>query len=64
VLLGGKVAAAFYMHRRPLFRWLDEFGDGALVAVAPHPSGVSRWWNDPANLRRARRFWHKLARQP
>ena len=28
----------------------------ARVAVISHPSGVSRWWNDQGNARRAREF--------
>jgi uracil-DNA glycosylase len=63
VLLGRAVARAFHLHGRPMFEWLDEVGDGALVALAPHPSGISRWWNEPANARRARRFWRALARE-
>lgn len=26
------------------------------VAVVPHPSGINRWWNDPANVEAARSF--------
>ncbi len=63
VLLGGKVAAAFHLHRRPLLEWFEEVGDGALVAVAPHPSGVSSWWNEPTNVVAARRFWRAFAKE-
>lgn len=28
----------------------------AHLYVLPHPSGVNRWWNDPANLEAARAF--------
>lgn len=31
------------------------------IACLPHPSGVNLWWNDPANVRRARRFLMRLA---
>lgn len=35
------------------------------VAVVPHPSGVNRWWNEPANVEAAGRFlrelWHAVA---
>lgn len=62
VLLGWHVARAFHMDQLELFTWQDEVGDGALVAVAPHPSGISHWWNEPANVRRAQRFWRKLVR--
>jgi uracil-DNA glycosylase len=36
---------------------------GSFYAWCPHPSGVNRWWNDPANVERARAFWTELARQ-
>lgn len=34
-----------------------------LFAVSPHPSGVNHFWNEPANVARARRFWRRLARE-
>lgn len=60
VLLGQNVARAFHMDGSPRFVWHDEIGDGALVAVCPHPSGISLWWNDERNVRRARTFWRDL----
>lgn len=30
--------------------------------VVPHPSGVNRWWNDPANRRRAQRAIGRVLR--
>ncbi len=62
VLLGRNVARAFHLHDRAWFQWVDEIGDGALVAVAPHPSGISHFWNDLRSVRRACWFWHTLAR--
>lgn len=56
VLLGRGVASALGRGGQAWFEWVD----GA--AVAPHPSGISHWWNDPANIRRARRFWRALRR--
>lgn len=35
---------------------------GLYYAIAPHPSGRSRWWNDEANRNRARWFFGKVAR--
>ena len=32
------------------------------VALCPHPSGISMWWNEPANVDAAREFWRVLAR--
>lgn len=29
---------------------------GFRYAILPHPSAVNRWWNDPKNVARARRF--------
>jgi hypothetical protein len=26
---------------------------GSAALALPHPSSVNRWWNDPANVRRA-----------
>jgi uracil-DNA glycosylase len=60
VLLGRNVADAFGLAHLSMFVW-HRVG-GVEVAVAPHPSGVNHWWNDPRNVRRARRFWRKLAR--
>jgi len=62
VLLGRNVAAAFMGPTlagaiKPL-AWLN--CTGFRVACCPHPSGVCQWWNDPANVRRARRFWRSL----
>lgn len=31
------------------------------VAVVPHPSGISLWWNDPENVARARIFFAQFA---
>lgn len=61
VVLGAVNAAAFRL-TAPAFRF-QRVG-GASVAWCPHPSGVNRWWNDPANAARARRFWRRLARAP
>lgn len=53
VLLGRSVARA-YGHDAPWFEWRPV--GRKLVAAAPHPSGISHFWNDPRNTRRARRF--------
>lgn len=58
VLLGYGVAAAFGVPRRtpPLvWVWLDG-AHPRRVAIIPHPSGINRWWNAPANRRRAAAF--------
>lgn len=64
VMLGGNVARSFGFPSTGLemFRWNMIDGSPLIrLAFCPHPSGVSRWWNDPKNLRAARRFWRGLA---
>lgn len=61
VLLGRRVADAFGL--RSTYPWFHP----TLVMrprfwVAPHPSGASRWWNDPENVKRAEAFWKRIAR--
>jgi len=64
VLLGAEVARAFRLHRLPVLAWSKFHKDSlGAVAVCPHPSGRSRWWNEPANREDAVRFWGKLARE-
>jgi hypothetical protein len=60
VLLGDNVARAFEVGRiYPPGAFIPMWG-GA-VCTFPHPSGVSRWWNEPRNVREARHFWSGLA---
>lgn len=59
VLLGRGVASAFgFAPSASFFR--ESSRRGSRVFVAPHPSGISRWWNDPANVERARAFWREV----
>lgn len=64
VLLGRKVASAF-QHDGEFFAWQRWFcvegGVQRYWAVCPHPSGANRWWNDPDNVKKARRFFNRLA---
>ena len=63
VLLGGHVAGVFgFPGEIPLltFAFTPLFPDG--VALCPHPSGISLWWNEPENVDAARQFWQVLAR--
>lgn len=48
VLLGRRVAGLFGRGRAPYLSTFEEMGAG--IMVFPHPSGVNRWWNDPANV--------------
>lgn len=50
ILLGARVASALGYDGYPQFTWDEE------VALMPHPSGRNRFWNDPANVERARAF--------
>lgn len=60
VMLGGNVSRAFCVDGCTPLVW---FWTGAVhFAICPHPSGVNRWWNEPRNVRAARRFWRGLAR--
>jgi uracil-DNA glycosylase len=63
VLLGWNVARAFRFAGDVdgWFDWGRLSRDCGEVVVAPHPSGVNLWWNDPANVARARAFWRALA---
>lgn len=58
VLLAGRGVARAFGVRAPFFEWARV--GPARVAVIPHPSGVSRWWNEPANLERAERFMRAI----
>lgn len=50
ILLGRKVATAFAYGRREFFT-----RDGYFLLL-PHPSGLCHLWNDPENVRRARKM--------
>lgn len=62
VFIGAATAEAFG-HKAPFFRW-DYGSSGAAdtpsVAIVPHPSGVNRWWNEPANPLAAAYFLQEL----
>jgi len=63
ILLGRRVADAFGIRRDvQWFTWTDGV-IGTRFAVAPHPSGASRWWNEPKNMRAAGRFWRAVYRR-
>lgn len=64
VLLGDHVATAFGFPAKQVerLRWNFVDGSGLSIAFCPHPSGISHWWNDKANVAKARRFWRELAK--
>lgn len=51
VMLGSKVCSAFSVDYVP-FRWGNLFD--LVVVCLPHPSGLSRAWNEPGAFERAR----------
>lgn len=61
VLLGVNVALAFGLSGMKPLVWTER--DGVAIAMCPHPSGVSLWWNDPEHVEEARAFWRKLAQE-
>jgi hypothetical protein len=62
ILLGHRVAAAFGVTDAYL-EPLRIVGRACVVVVVPHPSGVNRWYNDDANVVRARRFMSYAVRR-
>lgn len=63
VLLGRSVVAAFGFRFGEWMAWGSAPAGGGEVwwSALPHPSGVSRWWNDRGNVERARGFMRALA---
>jgi uracil-DNA glycosylase len=49
------------LHGWPPQEWTGKAWVPAGLAWCPHPSGVNRFWNEPENVERARRFWTELA---
>lgn len=66
VFVGQNVARAFGAvweeYFEPFVFWKG--GQSFHGYVAPHPSGVNRWWNDPDNLASAKVFWTSVLRDP
>lgn len=62
LLLGARVARAFGVAAEPPYAWFWQrvgYPDLRLARI-PHPSGLNRVWNDPAERARARAFLEKL----
>lgn len=75
VLLGRRTASAFPNWEKPLgkaikvddvdyFQWAVAYAAELRVhaVIVPHPSGTNRWWNEPANVELAKKFFAKLRR--
>lgn len=57
ILLGGRVAEAFGVHRE----YFNEVSLGkAYGYIVPHPSGINRWYNDKDNVRNMSIFMHSV----
>ena len=50
VLLAGRAVASCFRVAAPYFEW-REHEAGFSACVIPHPSGASRYWNDPTRRR-------------
>jgi uracil-DNA glycosylase len=62
VLLGRRVAGSSGIERDvPWLTWVRAPWGPGRVAVSPHPSGISRWWNEQENYDRAKGFWTDLS---
>ncbi len=48
IFVGRRVATAYGHGNDPWMTWHDD-GRGFVCAVIPHPSGIVRFWNDPAS---------------
>lgn len=73
VFVGKNVARAFEVHSLEFFGWFVEvtaLDSSALekgtnffrYCVVPHPSGISHFWNNPANVEEARTFMRSIPR--
>lgn len=66
VLLGKKVATAFKVVNLPEYEWHSAVriwsGDTLWLAHIPHPSGLNRKYNDPADRERASAFLREAIR--
>ena len=56
IYLGKRVSAAFRFDE-DFFVWRRS------QVVCPHPSGLNRWWNEPANVQSAAAFWKLLLKE-
>lgn len=60
VLLGRKVAEAFGVSDLDFCEKGER--DGVTYWVSPHPSGLNRWWQDPANKALGLAFWSSISK--
>ena len=58
LLVGKQVAQACGFKHASYFDLL--FMNNVSTFIVPHPSGVNRWWNDPANREKAEAFMRAL----
>lgn len=56
VLLGARLRKVFYDGEQPKFyEWIEWEESSAMIVAIPHPSGLTRNYNDPAERERAGR---------
>jgi len=58
VFFGRKPAKAFGLYHEFL-KWFE--GPAFTAAIVPHPSGLNRWWNDPKNKKKAKKFLRQIS---
>jgi uracil-DNA glycosylase len=61
ILAGTRVATVFHANNLPRLEWHTVWFAASMVlpyeiSIIPHPSGVSRAWNDPDMVERVQRF--------
>lgn len=49
ILLGRRVQRAFGLEQQEPLTTIVR-GSGTTILCLPHPSGLNRWWNDPAHV--------------
>lgn len=65
VALGKAVATVMSLADLPPYRWtIPKWSTSTVAAWCPHPSGASRFWNDPRNREIAGAFFAGLFRCP
>jgi len=60
VLLGHRVADAFGVRLTMKYFHGCPSGQGGMLWLMPHPSGLNRWYNDPDNVKEASGFLRGL----
>jgi hypothetical protein len=59
VVFAGRAVADAFDHHAPWLAW-EVIEPGVRIAVFPHPSRTSQYWNDPVRVEAARTFLRRL----